>query len=83
MTAASFASSKVLIASYRPRQLDEADKIAVNLLASNGVDPRDAAAGFAYAGLRESDGEWVRELRQSVDGLTGRFAALPLAPTIQ
>jgi len=83
VTAASFASSKVLIATYRPRQLNEADKIALHLLTSTGVDPQDAAAGFAYAGLRESDGAWVRELRQSVDGLTGRFAALPLTPTIR
>jgi len=84
VTAASFASSKVLIAAYRPRQLDEADKVALNLLASTNVDPQDAAAGFAYAGLLEPDGAWVRELRHSVNSLTGRFAALPqTATTVQ
>ncbi len=83
VTAASFASSKVLIASYRPRQLDEADKIALNLLASSGVDPREVAAGFAYAKLRSpDDAEWMLELRRSVDGLTGHMAALPLPATI-
>jgi len=60
VTAASFASSKVLIASSRPRQLDEADRIALNLLASSGVAPQDAAAGFAYAELRSRHRELPR-----------------------
>ena len=83
VTAASFASSKVLIASYRPRQLDEADRIALDLLASTGVNLQDAAAGFAYVEMRAAEAEWLRDLRRSVDGLTGRVAALPPARTIQ
>ena len=83
VTAVSFASSKVLIANYRPRQLDEADKIALDLLASTGVDPQAAAAGFAYADSQAPDAEWLRELRRSVDSLSGRLAALPTATTIR
>ena len=83
VTAASFASSKVLIASYRPRQLDEADKVARNLLASSGVELQEAVAGFASAELRRQDAEWLRELWRSVDGLKERLAALPVDRVIR
>lgn len=78
VTAASFASSKVLIASYRPRQLDEADDVARNLLASSGVELQEAIAGFASGELRQQDAEWLRELWRSVDALKERLAQLPL-----
>ena len=77
VTAASFASSQVLIASYRPRQLDEADRIAQELLASSGVTPQDAVAGFSHAELQVQEARWMRELRQSVSNLNARIAALP------
>jgi predicted Zn-dependent protease len=66
VTAASFASSKALIASYRPRQLDEADKIALKLLTSSGLATRDLASGFALAALQASEDQWVVDLRKSV-----------------
>ena len=76
ITAASFASSKVLIASYRPRQLDEADKIALDLLASTGLYAQEVASAFAEKELLGADEQWVRELRRSVDGLARRQAVL-------
>ena len=70
VTAASFASSKVLVASYRPRQLDESDKIALTLLGSTGVGVRDVASGFSQAMLQTKDDPWIVDLRRSIEGLT-------------
>ena len=70
VTAASFASSKALLASYRPRQLDESDKIALTLLGSTGVGVRDVAPGFSLAMLQTRDDQWTLDLRRSLEGLT-------------
>ncbi|MSQ51273.1 MAG: hypothetical protein EXR28_05240 [Betaproteobacteria bacterium] len=70
VTAASFASSKVLVASYRPRQLDEADRIALALLGATGVGAREVATGFSQAILQAQDDQWILDLRRSIEGLT-------------
>ena len=72
MSAASFAGSRAVIESYRPRQRDEADRIAMNLLAPLGYDARAVAAGFAQTDLETPPTKWMLDLRASVD----RVAAL-------
>lgn len=84
VTAASFASSKALIASYRPRQLDEADRIALKLLASSGLETTNLALGFAQAALQSEGDQWIADLRRSVDALRApaRSAAVPTGPSL-
>ncbi|MFM9968178.1 MAG: M48 family metalloprotease [Burkholderiales bacterium] len=72
VTAASFASSKVLIATYRPRQLDEADRIALELLSAAGMDTSEVRSGFSEPDLRAFDEQWLRDLQKSVNGLAQR-----------
>jgi len=72
VSAASFAGSRAVIESYRPRQRDEADRIAMNLLAPLGYDARAVAAGFAQTDLQTPPTKWMLDLRASVD----RVAAL-------
>ena len=64
-TAASFLGSQVVIASYWPKQLGEADAIALNLLARLGYDPLDTADALAAAENRPTDSAWLRDLRAS------------------
>jgi Zn-dependent protease with chaperone function len=69
VTVASFASSQVLIESYRPGQLEEADAIAMKLLSPLGYDARAVTAGFARADLQSPPTRWMRELQESVERL--------------
>lgn len=84
VTAASFAGSKILVASYRPRQLDEADRIALNLLGSAGIRPADVAQGFALTAEQARGDDWLLDLRRSIDGLAApeRSAAVAAGPTL-
>lgn len=62
---ASFLGSKVLIASYWPKQLSEADTIALTILARIGYDPRETADALAATEQRLDDSSWPRDLRAS------------------
>ena len=64
-TAASFLGSQVVIASYWPKQLNEADAIALSLLARLGYDPLDTADALAATENRPTDSGWLRDLRAS------------------
>jgi predicted Zn-dependent protease len=65
-SAASFASSRALIASYWPQQRQEADAIALRLMARVGYDARTVAAGFAQECPQSPPTRWVRELQESM-----------------
>ncbi|HEY5291299.1 MAG TPA: M48 family metalloprotease [Burkholderiales bacterium] len=64
-TAASFLGSQVVIASYWPQQLGEADTIALTLLARLGYDPQETADALAVAERRLDDSSWPRDLLAS------------------
>jgi hypothetical protein len=64
-TAASFLGSKVVIASYWSTQLDEADRVALTLIARMGFRPQDTADALAAAETRLGDSSWPRDLRAS------------------
>ncbi|MBM3345306.1 MAG: hypothetical protein FJY55_02220 [Betaproteobacteria bacterium] len=66
VTVASFAGSRVLAESYRPRQLEEADDIAVALLQRHGIDPGSIARHFSRVDLSTPQTRWVSELSASV-----------------
>ena len=69
LTAASFASSKAIIESYRPRQREEADAIALNLVEKLGFDARSVTAGFDEDELKAPQTRWMRDLSASVSKL--------------
>ena len=89
VTAASYAGSKALIESYRPRQREEADQIAMKLVAQLGFDARSVAAGFAFADPLSPATRWMGDLRTSVERLaspanpTAALAAVPYAVLVQ
>jgi hypothetical protein len=64
-TAASFFGSKAVIASYWSRQLDEADNIALTLMARVGFGPEDTADALAAVEVRLDNSSWPRDLRAS------------------
>ncbi|MEK7216947.1 MAG: M48 family metalloprotease [Chloroflexota bacterium] len=70
MTATSFVGSRVLLTTYKPRQRDEADLIAMSLLAQLGYDLSAVAAAFAAVNLNSPDTEWTSSLRASVAQLS-------------
>lgn len=76
VTAASFAGSRVLVESYRPRQREEADQIGLKLTGQIGHDIRAVAAGFAQSDLNSPPTRWMADLRVSVERL-----ATPVSPT--
>ena len=63
--AASFLGSKAVIASYWPRQLDEADSIALTILGRTGYDPQETADALAATEQRLDDSSWPQDLRAS------------------
>jgi Zn-dependent protease with chaperone function len=73
-SAASLVGSRLVIASYKPEQLTEADTVAANLLPFLGYSTERVAEGLAALekDLKESD--WTRDLRAS-SALVRRFAA--------
>jgi Zn-dependent protease with chaperone function len=70
MTATSFLGSRVLLTTYKPRHRDEADLIAMSLLAQLGYDLSAVAAAFATVNLDSSQTEWTTSLRASVAQLS-------------
>jgi Peptidase family M48 len=64
-TAASFLGSKAVIASYWPKQLDEADSIALAILARMGGDAQETADALTAAEPRLDDSSWPQDLRAS------------------
>lgn len=67
VTAASFAGSRVLAEVYRPRQREEADDIAMRLLASRGYDAQAVAQAFSRQDLRTTPTRWLGDLHESVE----------------
>jgi Zn-dependent protease with chaperone function len=64
-TAASYLGAEALIATYWPKQLNEADAVALSLLARLGYDPQQTADALAAVEQRLSDSGWPRDLRAS------------------
>lgn len=69
LTATSFVGSRLLITSYKPVQRDEADAIALKLLAHLGFDPTAVSAAFASVDLKSPATDWMSDLRVSVERL--------------
>jgi len=69
LTAGSFAGSRMLIESYRPRQREEADEIALALMRELGYLPGKVLAGFPGTAMPDSPIRWVRDLRMTIDQL--------------
>lgn len=76
VTAASFASSKLVISSYRPVQREEADVIALNLLRAADVNERSAYEGFSQQAMEGTASTWTRELQESLTRLNERVVAI-------
>lgn len=78
-SAASFAGTWALRASYRPTQMREAELVALNLLAASGWNARDVASQLEVLGPVSADEvDWLRELRESVPGLAGLVQGPPI-----
>jgi hypothetical protein len=70
LTATSFVGSRLVVTSYRPVQRDEADAIALKLLAHLGFDAPAVAAAFATVNLKSPATDWMSGLRDSVARLS-------------
>lgn len=65
-SAASFAGARVLRASERPQQVQEAEAMAMALLAAAGWDAREVTDQLEVLPAKASDeSEWTKELRES------------------
>lgn len=79
-SAASFAGSRALRASFRPYQVKEAEAMAMELLVAGGWDAREV--GDQLEGLRAplpNDVSWIVELRES----TQRIASQMQGPALE
>jgi predicted Zn-dependent protease len=65
-TVASFFGSRALVDTYRPRQQQQADAIAMELLGRMGYDRAAVASGFAAEPLSHPQGRWMEDLQVSV-----------------
>ena len=74
VSTASFAGSRIVLETYKPRQIVKADEIAMNLLAQMGHDASAVAAAFGKVDLKSPKGAWVADLRGSVERLAERAA---------
>ena len=78
-SAASFAGSRALRASYRPQQVIEAEATAMELLAAAGWDGREVADQLqAMAAPLPDAPAWVGELRESVRRIASLMQGPPL-----
>lgn len=75
-TAASVAGTRVVLATYRPEQLREADAIAFRLLAHAGWDAGDVARSGQVLAARLDDSAWSAAFRTAV----GRFEPILAGP---
>jgi predicted Zn-dependent protease len=66
-TAASFLGSNLVIATYWPKQLSEADAIALTVMARIGIPAQDTADALAAVEQRLQNSSWPRDLRASAD----------------
>jgi Zn-dependent protease with chaperone function len=66
VTAASLAGSQLVVAAYRPMQLEEADVIAQRLLAQIGIEPGAVTRAFPMHRLPATDSRWMQALRDSI-----------------
>jgi hypothetical protein len=89
-SAASFAGSRALRASFRPYQVREAEAMAMELLVTGGWDAREVSDELED--LRASlpdDASWVVELRESAQRIASQMQGPVLAenagpePTLQ
>lgn len=80
VTATSFVGSRVLVTAYKPMQRDEADAIAMKLLARLGYDAPTVAAAFASVDLKSPATDWTSDLRVSVQRLSAQGKAPDPAP---
>jgi hypothetical protein len=64
-TAASFLGSRAVISAYWPKQLEEADSIALTVMARIGFSPQDTADALAAVEERLGDSSWPQDLRVS------------------
>lgn len=76
MTATSFVGSRVLLTTYKPRQKDEADLIAMSVLAQLGYDSPAVTTAFALVDFNSPATEWTSSLRDSVVRLSAPSAAI-------
>ena len=76
-TAGSLAVSRAVVASYRPQQIDEADAIALKLLAQLGYDAGSVGAAFDAPELGTPDSGWMSALRKSVEKIAPPSPAPP------
>ncbi|MCX7167094.1 MAG: M48 family metalloprotease [Rhodocyclales bacterium] len=78
-SAASFAGSRALRASYRPQQVREAETIAMKLLAAAGWDGREVSDQLqALRPALPEEPDWTEELRES----TRRIASAMQGPVL-
>lgn len=78
-SAASFAGSRALRASYRPQQVREAESMAMKLLVAAGWDAREASDQLeAMRPALPEEPAWTEELRES----TRRVAGLTQGPLL-
>lgn len=75
-SAASFAGSQAVIASYGERQRRTADGVALRIMPQAGYDARAVPAGLTPECPRNEPTKWLRELHESV----AQIAPLPATP---
>lgn len=80
VTATSFMGTQVVITAYQPKQRDESDQIALNLLARLGHDAKSVAAAFAGVDRKSPATEWTSQLWASVDRLSAPLPGIPAVP---
>ncbi|HXC39391.1 MAG TPA: M48 family metalloprotease [Burkholderiales bacterium] len=66
MSVASFFGSRAVVDTYRPRQQEQADTIALGLLDRMGYGAGDVAPGFAAEPLRAAGSRWLQDLQASL-----------------
>lgn len=77
-SAASFAGSRALRASYRPQQVREAEMIAMKLLAAAGWDGRDVSDQLeALRPALPDEPGWIEELRDTTRRIAGLMQGPP------
>ena len=83
MSVASFFGSRAVIDTYRPRQQEQADTIALGLLDRMGYGAADVTPGFAAEPLQAAGSRWLQDLQASLARLTdksGKAAVAAVTP---
>lgn len=74
VTATSFLGSQAVVTAYQPKQRDESDAVAMNLVAQLGYDAPAVAVAFAHVKRKPGATEWTSQLWASVDRLSAQTA---------